>query len=140
MKGYTLVEMLICLAVTMLVSTLVIGCLFGVNRKAWSINEAIEIRQITRFIQNRLWQDIQKCDKVLPESNAGQLKLYLNGKIITYDYYNKKIRRITDGQTSYLTEDGQIDGMQYQFNGNLIEISIWRAGKAGKMLICRRHI
>lgn len=114
-RGFTLVEMMIALTLSVVVLTAGTFMLSNYLRTFKKLSAAVEKGQIEQFVLNKLTNDIQFAEKVNSGSNATLLILEVKDDTLRYDYFNRKVRRRTNKSTAYLTEAGEISSLAFNY-------------------------
>ena len=123
--GFTLVELLISLAILTLLS----GSMFYVFRfelRHWErIVQKSENQHIANLVLTKLAGDIRAAKEILPVSDQAELILACPAHTIEYTLLNQKVRRKKDAYSSYLTDAGEVRDLTFSYpSNNLVEISL----------------
>jgi prepilin-type N-terminal cleavage/methylation domain-containing protein len=115
-QGFTLVEMIIALTLSVLVLSAGTFMLSNYLRTYKKLSAAVERSQIKQFVFNKFVSDTQFAESINPGSNPALLILNLKDDTLRYDYFNRKVRRRTNKSTAYLTEAGEISSMSFTYS------------------------
>ncbi|MCX5726029.1 MAG: prepilin-type N-terminal cleavage/methylation domain-containing protein [Candidatus Saganbacteria bacterium] len=124
-KGFTLIEVLISMALTMIV----LGSAFFATStflRTWRSGTAsLEALQGGRIVLQRITDEVRNSRKIDPSSNPSQLISNFDGYNIAYDLKDGKIRREKGGGSSYLTEEGIVTSLNFSYpSQKLVEVKI----------------
>jgi len=112
-RAFTLIEVLIASSIAALIA-LVVAFSFGSALRAFTAQErAIDRVESARVSFIRIIYDVRRSSGILPDSNCSRLSLSLDGRTVSFDLANGKVRRRVDGSSSYLTEEGRISDLQF---------------------------
>lgn len=114
-RGFTLVEMIIALTLSVLVLSAGTFMLSGYLRTYKKLSAAVEKNQIQQFALNKLISDIQFAESINSGSGPDLLVLSLKDDMLRYDYFNRKVRRRTNKSTAYLTDAGEVSSLSFSY-------------------------
>jgi len=124
-RGFTLIELLVSIAI--------LGMVFGSSfyaistflRTEGGINKKLGQIQSVKFVMARIIKEVKGAKGINAASSDSKLILNYEGFSISYDYANGKVRRRKGGGSSYLTEEGKISGLKFDYpKAKLVEILI----------------
>ncbi len=113
--GFTLVEMMIALTLSVLVLSAGTFMLSNYLRTYKKLSAAIEKNQVKQFVLNKLISDIRFAENINIGSEPQLLVLTLKDDILRYDYFNQKVRRRTNRSTAYLSEPEEIRSLSFTY-------------------------
>lgn len=114
-RGFTLIEVIIALTLSVLVLSAGTFMLSNYLRTYKKLSAAVEKNQIEQFVLNKLISDIQFAESINSGSAPGLLVLNLKDDILRYDHFNQKVRRRTKLSAAYLTEAGEVSSLSFSY-------------------------
>ncbi|MBI5699048.1 prepilin-type N-terminal cleavage/methylation domain-containing protein [Candidatus Saganbacteria bacterium] len=114
-RGFTLVEMIIALTLSVLVLSAGTFMLSNYLRTYKKLSSAVEKNQIEQFVLRKVVSDIQFAENINIGSAPGLLVLNLKDDMLRYDYFDQKVRRRANKSTAYLTEAGEISSLSFSY-------------------------
>ena len=114
-KGFTLVELLISLTILAFLFSATFYS-FGVGLKIWKNNlKRIKHSQIASLVLERIKRDVHSASEILPSSNRGTLVLRIGMDNICYQLINRKVCRLKNGFSNYLTNEDEINQLAFSY-------------------------
>lgn len=124
-QGFTLIEMIVALTLSVLVLSAGTFMLSSYLRTYHKLNAALEKNQVKQFTLNKIISDIQFAEGINKSSGPDLLILNLKDDTLRYDYFNQKVRRRASKSTAYLTEPGEISSLSFSYpKPGLVTISL----------------
>lgn len=114
-QGFTLVELIVALTLSVLVLTAGTFMLSNYLRTFKKLSAAVEKNQVKQFALNKLTSDIQFAESINKNSGPALLVLTLKDDILRYDFFSQKVRRRTNKSTAYLSGPGEISSLSFTY-------------------------
>lgn len=103
----------------MSLSIIFIGCAFFIlnhtlrfcNQQAYKTSQ----QQTSLFVLNKISRDIQASQSISPLSTKEQLVLYIATDKIEYLIKNKKVCRVKNSYSSYITDTSEINVLEFYY-------------------------
>ena len=119
--GFTLVEMMVTFAITVVVATLLAAFIYYSSRSFVTMSHYTEMNQKSQLALDKMSKEIRQANKVT-ELSATSIKLENpDGSTFafTYDAAGRKVSRVANGQsTTYLKE---CDSMQFKLYQHIMK-------------------
>lgn len=100
-SGFSLLELLLYVAVLAIITTFITGAFFSINQGRARVESATEVNSNLRFAIEKITQDIKHASSVAVPSIAGEttnsIELSISGTTITYCMVNGHVRRQSGG-------------------------------------------
>jgi len=128
-KGFTLIELLITTAMIAVISIAVLYFAFSSVKLISRTSDVLRSDQSVRFVAAKISSDIEQSAGAVAGSDSGTL---IMGNI-TYQFLNNKVRREEGSDIYYLTDDGDIKGLNFSYQSSKL-ISIEITPKIGKAI------
>ena len=95
--------------------------------RTWRSGTAsLEALQGGRIVLQRMTDEVRNAKRIDPSSNTSKLILNYDGYNIAYDLKDGKVRREKGGGSSYLTEEGSVNSLNFSYpSQKLVEIKIF---------------
>lgn len=107
-KGFSLLELLIYIAILAIISTFVTGAFFSINQGRARVEAATEVNSNLRFAIEKMSQEIKSASTVLVPATAGatstSIQLAVGGSQLTYCMPDGHIRRQSGGPCTILSD------------------------------------
>ena len=124
-RGFTLVELIIALALTaLLFGTITFA--FGQALRAWKITADRAARhQVANISLERLARDIRSASSISAATSPGGIRLTVEGETIEYSWDNLKLKRKKGNYSAYLTNEGEIGNVSFSFPAQpLVQVKV----------------
>ncbi|MDD5593144.1 MAG: type II secretion system protein [Candidatus Margulisbacteria bacterium] len=125
-RGFTLVELVIALTLMAALAGSVFYS-FGTGLRAWrKIAGSAQKLQIENITAERLGREI-RSGSILSGSTSQEIFIKVGPDVVSYRLVENKIRRKKNGGSAYLTSDGEIARLSFDYPAaGLAEVSIGR--------------
>lgn len=126
-KGFTLVELLIALALTAVLMFALFSFVFSAIKTVNLISTQDKRDQAIRFVESRIFSDFAQSSGWLTGSTSSKLVL----STATYDFNSGKVRRQSGNDSYYLTTEGELNSLRFFYPSQKL-VGIELAGSRGR--------
>ena len=123
-SGFTLIEMLVALGLC----AILLFSLISILNFTLTLMEKQQDKSLDQsaglIVLSQITKDIRNSQNLFIDINNNSLHLTLNSQETIYVYQNNKIAKIRAKSTQYLSEEYQIDQLNFNRNNNLIIIEL----------------
>lgn len=124
-KAFTLVEVLVASSLAVVIAGALLLSTFSILGSWSNLEGAIDSLESARASMTRIVLDTRRSREIKPLSNESKLILDFEDRVISYDYYNGKVRRRVGSFSTYLTEKGRISFLKFGYpSQNLVKVEM----------------
>lgn len=124
-RGFTLVEMIIVVALVSVFFEGVAATLGSIQKIWWAEARKRSDRQIEMIVSEKIARDIRKAKAILPGSSSTEVVLAIGSEVISYRLINQKVRRGVGANISYLTNEKEIERLIFNYQANrTVELAV----------------
>ena len=117
-RGFTLVEMIVALALSMVLCG---GAFYALGQglRTWKRTvQKAERLQIENIVAERIARDIRAANEILSPSGSEEVVLKIEAETVSYRLINRKVRRKKGAAAAYLTSEDEIKRLSFAYPEN----------------------
>lgn len=127
-RGFTLVEAIIALSLTVVIFAVIFGAL-GAGIRSWRlVVQKNALAQIETNLAERLTGDIRSASTVLSGATTQEVLLKVGSENVSYRLVDGKVRRRAGSWSVYLTSEGEIERLNFNYpEPGLVQVAVNKA-------------